>query len=560
MTRRSTCGAELARARRDGVLDGVQGSRLEIRTPVSFNWSELPRSSPMGVAMSRLSAIISLFIILVLSTPASARRPADAPPLPAPDPLVYTIITVSTAQELVDAAWNLQDDQAIIIAPGTYDLTTAVVLGTFSGPLLSNVQIRGQTGDPADVQLQGAGMVNPSVLFGIRIYGATGVVIADLSVSQTYYHTVEVLGSFGAGDIQFYHCNFSDSGQQLVKINSGSGSTPAGIRFDYCDLRFSAGAPIHPELGYVYTGGVLAQTTDGLQISDCLFEGIYAQDGSVAGASVMAWQDAVGTIVERSTFLNCTRGVFLGLMGGDHQGGIVRNNFIRMDPGGIRDVAIFSASSDSRILHNSVVTNGGFAAVEVRYSSTVNVEVRQNLMDAPVLLRDSATAVVVDNITTALPAWFVDEAAGDLHLAANDQGAVDQVSVLVDSPDDFDAELRAGSPGLADIGASEYVDPVTDATPVAYSRHVLYPCAPNPFNPRTTIRYTLAQAGHVELEVYDAAGRHVRTLVRELVSAGEHEVYWSGRDDAGEAVASGVYLYQLRADSFVETRRMVLLK
>jgi flagellar hook assembly protein FlgD len=56
------------------------------------------------------------------------------------------------------------------------------------------------------------------------------------------------------------------------------------------------------------------------------------------------------------------------------------------------------------------------------------------------------------------------------------------------------------------------------------------------------------------------AGRRVKTLVSENVNAGEHAVQWNGRDDHGQRVSSGVYLYQLRAEEFVETKRMVLLK
>jgi hypothetical protein len=83
---------------------------------------------------------------------------------------------------------------------------------------------------------------------------------------------------------------------------------------------------------------------------------------------------------------------------------------------------------------------------------------------------------------------------------------------------------------------------------------------PNPFNPRTTISYSIPKAGYVELAVYDLAGRHVRTLVKEHVAMGEHHVRWNGEDSTGSQVASGVYLYQLRAGGFVETKRMVLLK
>jgi hypothetical protein len=83
---------------------------------------------------------------------------------------------------------------------------------------------------------------------------------------------------------------------------------------------------------------------------------------------------------------------------------------------------------------------------------------------------------------------------------------------------------------------------------------------PNPFNPSTTIRYELATAGAVHLRVYDAAGRLVRTLVDAREGAGVHDVTFDGRDDAGRAMASGVYFYRLEAGTVTQTRKMVLLK
>lgn len=83
---------------------------------------------------------------------------------------------------------------------------------------------------------------------------------------------------------------------------------------------------------------------------------------------------------------------------------------------------------------------------------------------------------------------------------------------------------------------------------------------PNPFNPNTEIEYSVARATHVRLEVFDLAGRHVRTLVNETRSPGVHREPWDARDEQGRRVASGVYLYRLIAGEFNATRRMVLLK
>ncbi len=78
---------------------------------------------------------------------------------------------------------------------------------------------------------------------------------------------------------------------------------------------------------------------------------------------------------------------------------------------------------------------------------------------------------------------------------------------------------------------------------------------PNPFNPATIIRYTLAAAGHVELKVFDLLGRELATLVNQLESAGEHQVYWQA-----ENLPAGIYVYRLRAGEFVAQRKLIFLK
>lgn len=83
---------------------------------------------------------------------------------------------------------------------------------------------------------------------------------------------------------------------------------------------------------------------------------------------------------------------------------------------------------------------------------------------------------------------------------------------------------------------------------------------PNPFNPRTTIAYTLPASSRVTLSVFDARGRLVRVLVDGERAAGRHEAVWTGRDAEGIASASGVYFYRLETELGVRTRRMVLLK
>ncbi|MFN0152048.1 MAG: S8 family serine peptidase [bacterium] len=83
---------------------------------------------------------------------------------------------------------------------------------------------------------------------------------------------------------------------------------------------------------------------------------------------------------------------------------------------------------------------------------------------------------------------------------------------------------------------------------------------PNPFNPRTQIRYALPRSSDVELVVYNASGERVRTLVSGFEAAGFKSVDWDGRNDAGKPVTSGVYMYKLNAAEFEASQKMVLVK
>ncbi len=83
---------------------------------------------------------------------------------------------------------------------------------------------------------------------------------------------------------------------------------------------------------------------------------------------------------------------------------------------------------------------------------------------------------------------------------------------------------------------------------------------PNPFNPSTTIQYSLPEPCHVIVEIFDLLGRRVRTLVDQEQLTGPYTVTWDGTDGSGTPVATGVYLYKLRAGDYVQSKKMLLLK
>jgi hypothetical protein len=102
------------------------------------------------------------------------------------------------------------------------------------------------------------------------------------------------------------------------------------------------------------------------------------------------------------------------------------------------------------------------------------------------------------------------------------------------------------------------VTALTGGTPTSYVLSIS--AYPNPFNPETTIRYTVPSKGHVNVSVYDARGAHVASLVNEDKAAGAYTQAWNGRDDAGQAVSSGVYFARVNHASGSKNYKVVLLK
>ena len=91
-------------------------------------------------------------------------------------------------------------------------------------------------------------------------------------------------------------------------------------------------------------------------------------------------------------------------------------------------------------------------------------------------------------------------------------------------------------------------------------RYALHQNYPNPFNPETVISYELPQASHVKISVYNLLGQRVAQLVDEEQGAGYHRIIWSGVDDEGRKLTSGVYLCRMEAGDFLQVRKLVLVR
>ena len=122
---------------------------------------------------------------------------------------------------------------------------------------------------------------------------------------------------------------------------------------------------------------------------------------------------------------------------------------------------------------------------------------------------------------------------------------------------DFDGDPRSND--STDIGADEfngiYIPTGIDDEGILPTVYALEQNYPNPFNPNTKIKYSVPQASRVQIKVFDVLGNEIETLVNEEKPAGTYELTWNAVN-----LPSGVYFYQLKAGSFVETNKMVLMK
>jgi hypothetical protein len=203
----------------------------------------------------------------------------------------------------------------------------------------------------------------------------------------------------------------------------------------------------------------------------------------------------------------------------------------------------------------------GSAALEVRRIDTKNLYVGNT---AGVIKATDTRIVALNNDEKQDLAVFFNASHAE-NLTTIDDGPVGMHFTLDDGTDYLVSNIYALGAPVAMPSAAGKKSSTPKTGPLAASSTAaritaLTSVHPNPFNPQTTVHFSLANSARVRISIYDVTGALVRQLVDETMPSGQHQARWDGKSDRGTSVTSGVYFVRMLAGLYSEVRKIVMLK
>jgi hypothetical protein len=192
---------------------------------------------------------------------------------------------------------------------------------------------------------------------------------------------------------------------------------------------------------------------------------------------------------------------------------------------------------------------------EIVVNGRVEDKEGEPVADALVSLLDPNTGSHVSSYTNESGEFELRLAQGayELYVSGSEDTGKSSVTDIVEFDSDRSLNIRLGEGVLGDDGQNAQKRGL-------YKAYLVGGNYPNPFNPSTTISYTVEQPSDIRLDVFDIRGRRVATLADRFHSQGIYHVQWDGVDSRGRVLASGVYFYRMKAENYSVTRKMILLK
>lgn len=302
-------------------------------------------------------------------------------------------------------------------------------------------------------------------------------------------------------------------------------------------------------------GGGIYLVSDDVRISNCK---IYNNTADL-GAGITVGNGSDNTIIDSCEVFNNDRsGVVVGYSFGiTMRRTLIYNNQLS----GFRSFA----TNPTHMIHCTIVDNRGAGLVHSASGDNDTLYVSNSIVygnDLPVDIEDDTLVFVRYSIIEDGDGrlWFGEGSTSQAPVFESESWIPAENSPAVDGGDPL--SLLDPDNTRADIGAIYRNQETTSVfepfiQPAGFD---LFNNYPNPFNPGTTIGYSLDRPSQVDLKIYDALGRFVKTLASGIKSPGEHKISWDGRDSLGRQVSSGIYYYRIRTQGSELTRQMLLVR
>jgi len=371
------------------------------------------------------------------------------------------MVYVDTVAELDAAVDNAQDGDTIMVADGTYWLNDFLYLRG-----VTDVTLRGESGDPSLVVLRGQGWDSMDELDDIlRIHGCANTTIAYLTFEEAHAYGIKLEDTLyqgqGLTNTNIHHCNFYNIGTRMIKGTAGDLSSKVDTgSIRHCHFENTKIPPTNWYDGGDYITAIDCMILKDWVIADNYFKNIRGAHGWARGA-IFVWVECENVISERNTIVNCDRSICYGNPSYSSQnptqphntGGIIRNNFIVVGA----DTGMEICWADGvEVYHNTVLTDDPENGSGIRHFwEELSIHIASNIVRGRIW-GDEGGVTKENNLTSGIQdSWFADVDTGDLHLTASATPAIDEVDRLADCTADFDEEVRPTGAGMCDIGADE---------------------------------------------------------------------------------------------------------
>lgn len=302
------------------------------------------------------------------------------------------------------------------------------------------------------------------------------------------------------------------------------------------------------------------------RLVDCLFE--YNTATQWGGGALDSWSSTVE--IDGCTFRNNSSNTYGG---GANFGGstatisntVFQSNDALTNGGGIHCNYASVTATNCTLVDNEAVNGAGLYCGVSSYATVENTIIAFSTGGASMVgLEEGFATISCSDFYGNLDGDWVGDFADQLGMNGNfsadpvfcDLGLGD-FSLDHISPCALENQSECGQVGAQGIGCWLSATPDEAKLPFVISDVGNYP---NPFNPSTTIRFSLNQAGHTRVLIFDVAGHLIRTLIDSELPAQTHQVSWHGQNDRGREVAAGVYFYRISSGDSQTTGRMALVK